>query len=115
MKYWYAAGAAASSNPFVLVMEGSVPNESIEAPRGYWAAMGTKPRDWPAHYHERMDRPPYALRCWPSWPAAPAHLRRHPCLMEGNPTGAMGLADYLGWNWKSKAGLPIVNVPGSNT
>ena len=32
--------------------------------------------------------------------------------MEGNPTGAMGLADYLGWEWKSKAGLPIVNVPG---
>jgi hydrogenase small subunit len=24
----------------------------------------------------------------------------------------MGLADYLGWNWKSKAGVPIVNVPG---
>ena len=24
----------------------------------------------------------------------------------------MGLADYLGWNWRSKAGLPIVNVPG---
>ena len=32
--------------------------------------------------------------------------------MQGNPTGCMGLADYLGWNWKSKAGLPIVNVPG---
>ena len=32
--------------------------------------------------------------------------------MEGNPTGCMGLADYLGWDWKSKAGLPIVNVPG---
>ena len=32
--------------------------------------------------------------------------------MAGNPTGAMGLADYLGWNWKSTAGLPIVNVPG---
>src|SRR4029077_15669998 len=32
--------------------------------------------------------------------------------MAGNPTGAMGLADYLGWNWKSKGGLPIVNVPG---
>ena len=26
--------------------------------------------------------------------------------------GAMGLADYLGWDWRSKAGLPIVNVPG---
>ena len=24
----------------------------------------------------------------------------------------MGLADYLGWDWRSKAGLPIVNVPG---
>ena len=32
--------------------------------------------------------------------------------MQGNPTGCMGLADYLGWKWKSKAGLPIVNVPG---
>ena len=32
--------------------------------------------------------------------------------MQGNPTGCMGLADYLGWDWRSKAGLPIVNVPG---
>ena len=32
--------------------------------------------------------------------------------MQGNPTGCMGLADYLGWNWRSNAGLPIVNVPG---
>jgi hydrogenase small subunit len=32
--------------------------------------------------------------------------------MAGNPTGAMGVSDYLGWNWKSTAGIPIVNVPG---
>src|SRR5438874_1012835 len=32
--------------------------------------------------------------------------------MAGNPTGCMGLADYLGWGWRSAAGLPIVNVPG---
>ena len=32
--------------------------------------------------------------------------------MQGNPTGCMGLPDYLGWDWKSKAGLPIVCVPG---
>jgi hydrogenase small subunit len=32
--------------------------------------------------------------------------------MSGNPTGAMGVPDYLGWDWKSKAGLPIVCVPG---
>ena len=32
--------------------------------------------------------------------------------MSNNATGCMGVVDYLGWNWKSKAGLPIVNVPG---
>ena len=32
--------------------------------------------------------------------------------MEGNPTGCMGLADYLGREYRSKAGLPIVCVPG---
>ena len=32
--------------------------------------------------------------------------------MKGNPTGCMGLQDFLGEDWKSKAGLPIVNVPG---
>ena len=32
--------------------------------------------------------------------------------MAGNPTGAMGVPDYLGWDYKSKAGLPIVCVPG---
>jgi hydrogenase small subunit len=28
------------------------------------------------------------------------------------PTGCMGLQDYLGHDWRSRAGLPIVNVPG---
>ena len=32
--------------------------------------------------------------------------------MAGNPTGCMGLADYLGWQWRSHAGIPIINVPG---
>ena len=32
--------------------------------------------------------------------------------MEGNPTGAMGVPDFLGWGWRSKAGNPIVCVPG---
>src|SRR5262245_64135100 len=32
--------------------------------------------------------------------------------MAGNPTGAMGVPDYLGWNWKTKWGIPIVCVPG---
>ena len=32
--------------------------------------------------------------------------------MAGNPTGCMGLSDYLGSGWTSTAGLPIVNIPG---
>ena len=32
--------------------------------------------------------------------------------MKNNPTGAMGLPDYLGWKWKSAAGLPVVCIPG---
>ena len=32
--------------------------------------------------------------------------------MEGNPTGCMGLADYLGWKWKSPAAIPLVCIPG---
>src|ERR671921_895697 len=32
--------------------------------------------------------------------------------MAGNPTGCMGLADYLGWDFRSAGDLPIVNVPG---
>ncbi len=32
--------------------------------------------------------------------------------MKNNPTGAMGVPDYLGWDWKSSAGLPVVCIPG---
>jgi hydrogenase small subunit len=32
--------------------------------------------------------------------------------MRGNPTGAMGLRDYLGHDWRSRRGLPIVNLAG---
>jgi hydrogenase small subunit len=35
--------------------------------------------------------------------------------MAGNPTGAMGVPDYLGWDWKSTVGLPIVCIPGCPT
>ena len=39
MKYWYQA-AAGKLDPFVLVVEGSIPNEKIKK-EGYWAALGT--------------------------------------------------------------------------
>src|SRR5579872_1680554 len=41
MKYFYEAEKG-RLEPFVLVVEGSIPNEKIKR-EGYWAAMGTDP------------------------------------------------------------------------
>ncbi len=109
MKHFYDAEAG-NLEPFVLVVEGSIPNEKIKK-EGYWAAMGTDKRTGqPITTNEWIDR---------LTPKALAVVAIGTCAtyggihaMEGNPTGAMGLADYLGWDWKSKAGVPIVNVPG---
>ena len=55
MKYWYQA-AEGKLEPFVLVMEGSIPNEKIKK-EGYWAAMGTDPRTGqPITTNEWIDR-----------------------------------------------------------
>ena len=69
--------AAGNLEPFVLVLEGSVPNEKIKK-EGYWAAMGADPDTaQPITTNEWIDRlAPKAL-------AVVAvrylrHLRRHP-------------------------------------
>ena len=41
MKYFYEAEQG-TLDPFVLVVEGSIPNEEIKS-EGYWAAVGTDP------------------------------------------------------------------------
>src|SRR5579872_5802564 len=41
MKYWYQAEQG-KLDPFVLVVEGSIPNEKIKH-EGYWAALATNP------------------------------------------------------------------------
>ncbi len=109
MKFWYQAEEG-RLDPFVLVVEGSIPNEKIKK-EGYWAALGTdKKTGQPITTCEWIDRlAPKALAVVAIGTCA-TYGGIH--AMEGNPTGCMGLADYLGWDWKSKAGLPIVNVPG---
>src|SRR5579875_3405724 len=39
---WFYKAEKGELNPFVLVMEGSIPNEKIKR-EGYWAALGTDP------------------------------------------------------------------------
>ena len=102
MKYFYQAEEG-KLDPFVLVVEGSIPNEKIKK-EGYWAALGTDPdTGQPITTNEWIDR---------LAPKALAVIAIGTCAtyggihaMEGNPTGCMGLADYLGWDWRSKAGL----------
>ena len=109
LKYWYEAEAG-RLEPFVLVVEGSIPNEKVKR-EGYWAALGTDHRTGqPITTCEWIDRlAPKALAVVGAGTCA-TYGGIH--AMQGNPTGCMGLNDYLGWDWKSKAGLPVVNVPG---
>jgi len=109
MKYFYMAEAG-ELDPFVLVVEGSIPNEDIKA-EGYWAAQGTDPETGqPIPTVEWIDR--LAPKAWAVVAAGTCATYGGIHAMQGNPTGCMGLADYLGWNWTTQAGIPIVNVPG---
>ena len=109
MKHFHLA-AEGKLEPFILVIEGSIPNETIKD-EGYWASFGTdKETGQPITTCEWIDR--LAPKAWAVVAAGTCATYGGIHAMEGNPTGCMGLADYLGWNWKSKGGVPIVNVPG---
>jgi hydrogenase small subunit len=102
--------AAGKRQPFILVMEGSIPDETNK-PEGYWATLGTDRRTGqPIPTCDWIDR--LAPRAWAVIAAGTCATYGGIHAMEGNPTGCMGLADYLGWEWKSAAGIPIVCVPG---
>ena len=50
MKFWYEAEAG-RLDPFVLVVEGSIPNEKIKK-EGYWAGLGNRSAYRPADHHQ---------------------------------------------------------------
>src|SRR5215813_1205283 len=107
MDYFYRAERG-ELDPFVFVVEGSIPNERIKS-EGYWAAWGTNPETGqPIRTTDWIDR--LAPKAWAVIAAGTCATYGGIHAMQGNPTGCMGLADYLGWNWRSSAGLPIVNV-----
>jgi hydrogenase small subunit len=106
----FHAAARGELGPYVFVVEGSIPNEEIHG-EGYFTAMGNDP----------VTGEPITLSTWIDRlaPQALAVVAAGTCAtyggihaMAGNPTGSMGLADYLGWDFRSAAGIPIVNVPG---
>ena len=109
MKFFHDA-AAGVIDPFMLIIEGSIPNEKNKT-EGFWAGFGIDPATGqPITTCEWIDR--LAPKAWAVVAAGTCATYGGIHAMEGNPTGCMGLADYLGWQWKSKAGIPIVNIPG---
>jgi len=109
MERFYLA-AAGKSNPFILVIEGSVPDETNKK-EGYWASFGTdRVTGQPITTCDWIDR--LAPKAWAVIAAGTCATYGGIHAMEGNPTGCMGLPDYLGWQWRSKADIPIVCVPG---
>ena len=89
-------------DPFVLIIEGSIGNEEING-EGHWSGFGVNPSNGqPITTNEWVDRlankaaAVVAIGTCATYGGIPA--------MKNNATGAMGLPDYLGWKWKSKAG-----------
>ncbi len=62
---WFYQAEQGLIDPFVLVVEGSIPNEKIKS-EGYWAALGTNPATGqPITTNEWIDRlAPKALALW---------------------------------------------------
>ena len=103
------AAAGRSPRPFILVVEGSIPNERT-AGEGSWAALGIDDRGQPIPTVQWIDQ--LAPRAWAVIAAGTCATYGGIHAMQGNPTGCMGLMNYLGREFRSAGGLPIVNLPG---
>lgn len=96
--------------PFILVVEGSIPNEQLSGD-GFWAAFGNDPETGaPIRTCAWIDR--LAPRAWAVIAVGTCAAYGGIHAMAGNPTGCMGLPDYLGPDFRSAGGIPIVCLPG---
>ncbi len=101
-------------SPYVVIFEGSVADETLAAEHGgYWSGLGVRdvegePQPIPtAEWLERLSKNAaavVAIGTCATWGGIPAAY--------GNPTGAMGVIDFLGEDYRSVLGLPVVNIPG---
>ena len=109
VRFFHEAAEGRSKNPFILVVEGSIPNEGNKT-EGYWAGFGLDESGQPIPTTRWIDR--LAPRAWAVLAAGTCATYGGIHAMAGNPTGCMGLADHLGLAFRSTGGLPIVNLPG---
>jgi hydrogenase small subunit len=107
---FHEAAEGKAKRPFVLVVEGSIPNEAL-AGEGFWAALGVDEKTGqPIKTTEWVKK--LAPHAWAVVAIGTCATYGGIHAMSFNPTGAMGLPDFLGWGFKSTAGIPIVCVPG---
>lgn len=102
--------------PFVIIYEGSIPDENLTVDGEPWAAEGALPVWAPGEERRRVSTAEWVRRLAPkaaatiaigtcaTWGGIPASA--------GNPTGAMSVMDFLGKEYRSSFGLPVINVPG---
>jgi hydrogenase small subunit len=102
--------------PYVIILEGSIADETIALQSGgHWAPLGEEP--WAPGGAKRS----VTIEEWIARlaPGAAASIAIGTCATwggipssTGNPTGAMSLMDFLGKDYGSALGVPVVNVPG---
>lgn len=101
--------------PFVVIYEGSIADEAKAAENGgYWAGLGVRtdengiPQPIPtSEWLEKMApnaAAVLAIGTCATWGGVPAAM--------GNPTNAMSVMDFLGEDYRSALGLPVINIPG---
>jgi hydrogenase small subunit len=102
--------------PYVIIYEGSITDENLTVEGEPWTAEGALPLWSPEDTRRRISTPEWVRRLSPgaaatiaigtcaTWGGIPASY--------GNPTGAMSVMDFLGKDYRSALGLPVINVPG---
>ncbi|HWB72533.1 MAG TPA: hypothetical protein VG452_09960, partial [Egibacteraceae bacterium] len=102
--------------PYVIILEGSATDETKALETGgYWSGQGEMP--WgPGGEDRTVSTDEWIARLAPG---AAAAIAIGTCATwggipsaEGNPTGAMSLMDFLGKDYRSAFGVPVVNIPG---
>ena len=107
--------------PYVVILEGSIPDDQRFTDVGYFSGLGVG-ADWPRSMRSpRDDDQPLRITDWIRGmaPGAAAMIAMGTCACwggipaaAGNITGSMSLMDYLGKDYRSALGVPIVNIPG---
>ncbi|MFN2454319.1 MAG: hydrogenase expression protein HypE [Pyrinomonadaceae bacterium] len=102
--------------PYVITYEGSIPDENLTAGGEPFAGEGSLPLWAPSTERRRVSTAEWMKRLAPgaaatiaigtcaTWGGIPASY--------GNITGSMSVMDWLGKDYRSALGLPVINIPG---